>query len=207
MFIGSSQTSFFCRSCSCWWCWLLPACIRSFKWKVPGCWLSVTITVCRSGSLKKKQKKKTVFLKNNKIKTQSPSGPQYWLCTPSFYYITCTLNSWFLQAKPSPSLDKVALTCHSTFGSWIESDKLLHCTVPKRSIKPLIMHKVCSYVVETKTTEAFFCLKVKKKKGICAFISRNYIFLSHNVTVHLSMAILFFRIFQDFFQFLSYIHL
>lgn len=148
-----------------------------------------------------------MFLKNNKIKTQSPSGPQYWLCTPSFYYITCTLNSWFLQAKPSPSLDKVALTCHSTFGSWIESDKLLHCTVPKRSIKPLIMHKVCSYVVETKTTEAFFCLKVKKKKGICAFISRNYIFLSHNVTVHLSMAILFFRIFQDFFQFLSYIHL
>jgi len=64
MFMGSSQTSFFCRSCSCWWCWLLPACIRSFKWKVPGTWLSVTITVCRSGSLKKK--KKTCFSKTTK---------------------------------------------------------------------------------------------------------------------------------------------
>lgn len=64
MFMGSSQTSFFCRSCSCWCCWLPPACIRSSKWKVPGWWLSVTITVCRSGSLKRKKK---VFLKNNKI--------------------------------------------------------------------------------------------------------------------------------------------
>lgn len=136
MFMGSSQANFSRRSCSCWWCWLLPACITSFKCKVPGCWLSVTITVCMSGSLKKNTKKK----KNRVSQKQQLSHPLAsnidYVDLP-FYHITCTLNSSFLQAKQSPSLDRSALTCHSTFGSWIELDKLLHCTVPKRSSEPL----------------------------------------------------------------------
>ena len=55
MLMGSSKDSLPCRSWSCLWWELSPACSTSSIWSIPGCLLSVTITICRSGSLNHQQ--------------------------------------------------------------------------------------------------------------------------------------------------------
>lgn len=54
MLMGSSKESLLCRSISSLWCRLSPACITSSTWSIPGCLLSVTITISKYGNLKKK---------------------------------------------------------------------------------------------------------------------------------------------------------
>lgn len=123
MFMGSSQTSFFCRSCSCWWCWLLPACIRSFKWKVPGCWLSVTITVCRSGSLKKQK---------NSVSQKQQS---YKVTLIMIMYIFLLLHHLYLELLISPG-EAVSISGQSCLNmsqylwvlNWVGQTIVLHCT-------------------------------------------------------------------------------
>lgn len=51
MLMGSSKDSLLCRSISSLWCRLSPAWITSSTWSIPGCLLSVTITIRRSGNL------------------------------------------------------------------------------------------------------------------------------------------------------------
>lgn len=54
MLMGSSKDSLLCRSISSLWCRLSPACITSSTWSVPGCLLSVTITIRKSGNLERR---------------------------------------------------------------------------------------------------------------------------------------------------------
>lgn len=51
MLMGSSKDSLLCRSISSLWCRLSPACITSSAWSIPGCLLSVIITIRKSGNL------------------------------------------------------------------------------------------------------------------------------------------------------------
>lgn len=51
MLMGSSKDSLLCRSISSLWCRLSAACITSSTWNIPGCLLSVTITIRKSGNL------------------------------------------------------------------------------------------------------------------------------------------------------------
>ena len=51
MLMGSSKDSLLCSSVSSLWCRLSPAWITSSTWSIPGCRLSVKITIRKSGNL------------------------------------------------------------------------------------------------------------------------------------------------------------
>lgn len=90
MFIGSSNESFLCRACSCCMNSLLPAWTTSSKWSIPGCRLSRTTTVRRSGSLQGKPQNMLVkmFVVNKLVSIQPKLVMMYFTVQFKVFFVT-----------------------------------------------------------------------------------------------------------------------